>query len=72
MQYRQPGSGAAWLATRTSAFGLNDIEVCELTSAARQDAPRLLLALARQGLLAIDDEVVNAFAAVYGEVAAAD
>ena len=62
---------AAWLATRTSAFGLNDIEVCELTPAARQDAPRLLLALARQGLLAIDDEVVNALAAVYGEVAAA-
>lgn len=61
---------AAWLSTRRTAFGLNDIEVCELNSAARTDAPRLLLALARHGLLSVETEVLNALAAVYGEVAA--
>ena len=61
---------AAWLVTRTTAFGLIDIEVCELTPAAREDAPRLLLALARHGFLDIDADVVQALAAIYGEVAA--
>jgi len=61
---------AAWLLARRGAFGLNDIEVCELSPAARQDAPRLLLALARHGLLACDADVQHALAAVYGEVPA--
>jgi hypothetical protein len=59
---------AAWLSTRSEAFGLNDIEVCELSSAAREDAPRLLLALARHGFLRVDDYVQQALAAIYGEV----
>ena len=62
---------AAWLATRREAFGFNDIEVCELSPAARQDAPRLLLALARHGLLNAEASVLDGLAAVYGEVAAA-
>lgn len=61
---------AAWLITRCAAFGLNDIEVCELTPIARADAPRLLLALARHGLLGADTEVLDALAAIYGEVTA--
>ncbi len=61
---------AAWLIARRSAFGLNDIDACELAPAARQDAPRLLLALARHGLLGAAPEVLDGLAAVYGEVRA--
>lgn len=61
---------AAWLIARRSAFGLNDIEACELSPAARQDAPRLLLALARHGLLGAAPDVQDGLAAVYGEVRA--
>lgn len=59
---------ASWLTSRRTAFGLNDIEVCELSAAARQDAPRLLLALARNGFLACDQAALDGLAAVYGEV----
>ena len=62
---------ATWLMARRSAFGLNDIEACELSPAARQDAPRLLLALARHGLLGVAPNVQDGLAAVYGEVRAA-
>ena len=58
----------AWLAERREAFGLIDLDDIELSPAARHDAPRLLLALARQGLLTVEDEVQTALAAVYGEV----
>ena len=61
---------AVWLMARRAAFGLHDIEACELTPAARQDAPRLLLALARHGLLGAAADVQDALAAVYGEVRA--
>ena len=61
---------AAWLIAQRSAFGLTDLDVCELSQAARQDAPRLLLALARHGLLAVEQEIRDALAAVYGEVPA--
>ena len=59
---------AAWLTSRLDAFGLNDLEVCELSAPARQDAPRLLLALARNGFLEADPSVLDGLAAVYGEV----
>ena len=59
---------ATWLGTRHTAFGFNDIEVCELSPAARQDAPRLLLALARHAFLTADKDVLDGIAAVYGEV----
>lgn len=52
------------------AFGLNDIEACELSPAAHQDAPRLLLALARHGLLGAAPDVQDGLAAVYAEVRA--
>lgn len=59
---------AAWLTRQRAAFGFNDIEVCELSAAARQDAPRLLLALARHGFLEADQDTLDGIAAVYGEV----
>ncbi|MBK8957605.1 MAG: hypothetical protein IPM80_04025 [Proteobacteria bacterium] len=59
---------ATWLGTRHTAFGLNDIEVCELSPAARQDAPRLLLALARHAFIEADKDVLDGIAAVFGEV----
>ncbi|MCC6706752.1 MAG: hypothetical protein IT492_04230 [Gammaproteobacteria bacterium] len=61
---------AAWLTTRRAPFGFNDIEVCELSPAARQDAPRLLLALARHGFLDADQTALDGIAAIYGEVTA--
>ena len=56
--------------TRRAPFGFNDIEVCELSPAARQDAPRLLLALARHGFLDADQTALDGIAAIYGEVTA--
>ena len=61
---------AAWIVAQRAPFGFNDIEVCELGASARQDAPRLLLALARHGLLDTASDVQNGLAAVYGEVRA--
>lgn len=61
---------AAWIVAQRAPFGFNDIEVCELGASARQDAPRLLLALARHGLLDAASDVQNGLAAVYGEVRA--
>ncbi len=57
-----------WLSARAIPFGLGDIDEAECGPARRINMAKLLIALSRRGVFAIDDEALHALAGFFGIV----